>query len=117
MFRGARNAVTSWLDWGSDHRVLHRANSGGSPGRSTRGRAWSSRLHGSRFWLYSFDESPATPPLDCGQAAAASAAWLDVSTGALDVLIQRYERRSETTYWYEAPRFTSAECLEVDHVG
>jgi hypothetical protein len=55
--------------------------------------------------------------LDCGQAADASAAWLDVSTGTLDVLIQRYERRSETTYWYEAPRFTYAEFLDVDHIG
>jgi hypothetical protein len=55
--------------------------------------------------------------LDCGQAADAPAAWLDVSTGTLDVLIQRYERRSETTYWYEAPRFTYADLLEVDHMG
>jgi len=55
--------------------------------------------------------------LDCGQAVDAPAAWLDVSTGTLDVLLQRYERRSETTYWYEAPRFTYAEFLEVDHMG
>jgi hypothetical protein len=55
--------------------------------------------------------------LDCGQAADAPAAWLDVSTGALDVLVQRYERRSETTYWYQAPRFDYAQLLEVDHLG
>ncbi len=55
--------------------------------------------------------------LDRGQAADAPAAWLDVSTGTLDVLVQRYERRSETTYWYEAPRFTYSEFLEVDHIG
>ncbi|HVR61407.1 MAG TPA: putative glycolipid-binding domain-containing protein [Polyangia bacterium] len=55
--------------------------------------------------------------LDCGQAADAPAAWLDVSTGVLDVLGQRYERRSETTYWYQAPRFAYAALLEVDHVG
>jgi hypothetical protein len=55
--------------------------------------------------------------LDNGQGADAPAAWLDVSTGTLDVLVQRYERRSETTYWYEAPRFNYAEMLEVDHIG
>ncbi|HEX3695697.1 MAG TPA: putative glycolipid-binding domain-containing protein [Polyangia bacterium] len=55
--------------------------------------------------------------LDCGQAADAPAAWLDVSTGTLDILVQRYERRSETTYWYQAPRFTYAALLEVDQSG
>jgi len=55
--------------------------------------------------------------LERGQAAGAPAAWLDVSTGTLDVLAQRYERRSETTYWYEAPRFTYAELLDVDPIG
>jgi hypothetical protein len=55
--------------------------------------------------------------LATGQGADAPAAWLDVSTGTLDVLVQRYERRSETTYWYEAPRFNYAEMLEVDSVG
>jgi hypothetical protein len=52
-----------------------------------------------------------------GQAAEVPAAWLDVSTGALSILVQRYERRSETTYLYEAPRFTYRELLEVDPVG
>jgi uncharacterized protein len=52
-----------------------------------------------------------------GQGADAPAAWLDVATGALDVLVQRYERRSSTTYWYEAPRFRYAELLEVDSSG
>jgi hypothetical protein len=55
--------------------------------------------------------------LDNGQGADAPAAWLDVSTGTLDVLVQRYERRSETTYWYEAPRFNYAGMLEVDKIG
>jgi uncharacterized protein len=55
--------------------------------------------------------------LQTGQSADAPAAWLDISTGTLDVLVQRYERRSETTYWYEAPRFDYAALLEVDHVG
>ncbi len=52
-----------------------------------------------------------------GQGAAAPAVWLDVSTGALELLVQRYERRSATTYWYEAPRFSYAELLEVEPIG
>lgn len=52
-----------------------------------------------------------------GQGADAPAAWLDASTGALALLAQRYERRSDRTYWYEAPRFGYAELLEVDAVG
>ncbi|MCB2187880.1 MAG: putative glycolipid-binding domain-containing protein [Deltaproteobacteria bacterium] len=52
-----------------------------------------------------------------GQAANAPAAWLDVSTGALTFLPQRYERRSKTTYWYEAPTANYADLLIVDHVG
>jgi len=55
--------------------------------------------------------------LDIGQRADVPAAWLDVSTGTLDVLVQRYERRSTTTYWYEAPRFNYAAMLEIDHAG
>ncbi|MGH7720198.1 MAG: putative glycolipid-binding domain-containing protein [Gemmatimonadaceae bacterium] len=52
-----------------------------------------------------------------GQAADASAAWLEVRPGILQVLPQRYERRSETTYWYEAPLFDYAALLEVDAMG
>jgi hypothetical protein len=52
-----------------------------------------------------------------GQGADAPAAWLDVSNGTLEVLVQRYERRSETAYWYEAPRFNYADMLEVDNMG
>jgi uncharacterized protein len=52
-----------------------------------------------------------------GQAADVPVAWLDVSAGRLDALPQRYERRSETTYWYEAPRFDYAALLEVDPAG
>jgi hypothetical protein len=55
--------------------------------------------------------------LGYGQASESPAAWLDVSTGTVDVLVQRYERRSETAYWYEAPRFDYAELLEVDPIG
>ena len=52
-----------------------------------------------------------------GQGADVPAAWLDVSTRNLEVLLQRYERRSASTYWYEAPRFNYAALLEVDAVG
>jgi hypothetical protein len=52
-----------------------------------------------------------------GQVVDAPVAWLDVSTGVLDVLVQRYERRGQTTYWYEAPRFNYAALLEVTAIG
>jgi uncharacterized protein len=52
-----------------------------------------------------------------GQAADAPVAWLDVSSGTLDLLLQRYERRSKLTYWYEAPRFNYAALLEVSALG
>lgn len=52
-----------------------------------------------------------------GQAADAPVAWLDVTSGALDLLLQRYERRSPATYWYEAPRFNYAALLEVTATG
>jgi len=52
-----------------------------------------------------------------GQAADAPVAWLDVSSGALDLLFQRYERRSKLTYWYEAPRFGYAALLDVSPLG
>jgi uncharacterized protein len=55
--------------------------------------------------------------LAVGNAADAPVAWLDSSVGTLDVLAQRYERRSETTYWYEAPRFEYEGLLEVTPAG
>jgi len=48
-----------------------------------------------------------------GQTADVPVAWLDVSGGSLSLLRQRYERRTKTTYWYEAPRFDYAALLEV----
>jgi hypothetical protein len=51
------------------------------------------------------------------QAADAPAAWLDVSAGTLALLPQRYERRSSTTYWYEAPTVHYAALLEVAPTG
>ena len=52
-----------------------------------------------------------------GQVMDTSASWLDVSLGTLKVLNQRYERRSESTYWYEAPRFNYSAMLEVEPTG
>lgn len=52
-----------------------------------------------------------------GQAADNPVAWLDVSAGTLDVLHQRYARRTEATYWYEAPRFEYEAMLDVAPSG
>jgi hypothetical protein len=56
----------------------------------------------------------AAPPRN---AANAPAAWFNVSAGTLEVLLQRYERRSETTYWYEASSIRYAALLEVAPIG
>jgi hypothetical protein len=55
--------------------------------------------------------------LEIGQAADVPVAWLDVATRTLSVLEQRYERRSETEYWYEAPRFDYSGVLVVNSTG
>ena len=55
--------------------------------------------------------------LAVGEAADCAVAWLDMSTEKLDVLHQRYERRTDSTYRYEAPRFGYAATLEVDELG
>jgi hypothetical protein len=55
--------------------------------------------------------------LEVGDASEAPAAWLDAKTGRVELLVQRYERRSESTYWYEAPSAGYAELLEVDACG
>lgn len=55
--------------------------------------------------------------LDIGTAADAPAAWLDVATGTLQVLPQRYERRSEHDYWYESPSGPYSATLRVDATG
>ena len=52
--------------------------------------------------------------LDVGQGADVPVAWLDVVAGTLSLLQQRYERRSHTAYWYEAPRFGYAAMLAVE---
>jgi hypothetical protein len=55
--------------------------------------------------------------LAVGQSALAPAAWLDVDAATVSVLAQRYERRSVTTYWYEAPGVGYQALLEVDASG
>lgn len=55
--------------------------------------------------------------MEIGQAADVPAAWFDVATGAFKPLEQRYERRGETVYWYEAPAFGYAAELEVAPAG
>ena len=52
-----------------------------------------------------------------GQAADVPVAWLDAWAGTLERLAQRYERRTGTTYWYEAERFGYRAFLEVDSLG
>jgi hypothetical protein len=55
--------------------------------------------------------------LSTGDAIDVPAAWLDVEAGSLALLRQRYERRAETAYWYEAPRFDYAALLDVAPSG
>lgn len=55
--------------------------------------------------------------LRIGQSADVPVAWLDVAAGTLDVLHQRYERRSDTAYRYEAPRFDFTTTLDVRPSG
>lgn len=52
-----------------------------------------------------------------GQSADVPVAWLDVAAGTLDILHQRYERRSVNTYWYASPRFGYSAMLEFDATG
>ncbi len=55
--------------------------------------------------------------LAIGEAAEVPVAWLDVPTGTLTRLGQRYERLTDRTYGYEAPRFDYRTVLEVDEAG
>jgi uncharacterized protein len=55
--------------------------------------------------------------LDPGDAADAPAAWLNVVTGVLEPLPQRYEHRAAGTYWYEAPSVGYSALLEVEPTG
>jgi hypothetical protein len=51
------------------------------------------------------------------QSADVPVAWLDGRFGSLEVLRQRYERRTAETYWYTAPRFGYAALLQVSPSG
>jgi hypothetical protein len=55
--------------------------------------------------------------LEIGEARDVPVAWLDGPAGSLLRLEQRYERRGEDTYWYEAARFGYAARLEVAPSG
>jgi hypothetical protein len=55
--------------------------------------------------------------LRVGESANVPVAWFDTPAGALELLHQRYERVSETTYWYESPRFGYSALLDVNPVG
>jgi hypothetical protein len=52
-----------------------------------------------------------------GAAEVAPVAWLDIDSGELNRLHQRYERRTVDSYWYEAPQFEYAAQLEVTPAG
>jgi hypothetical protein len=55
--------------------------------------------------------------LHVGQSADVPVAWLDAPFGSLEVLQQRYERRTTETYWYTAPQFDYAALLQVSAIG
>ena len=55
--------------------------------------------------------------LAVGEGADVPVAWLDVPDTTLSVLNQRYERRAEHEYWYEAPQFEYSALLEIDETG
>jgi uncharacterized protein len=56
--------------------------------------------------------------LAVGQAADVPVAWLDpTGSGTLELLPQRYERRTATTTWYDAPSVPYAALLELAPSG
>jgi uncharacterized protein len=52
-----------------------------------------------------------------GQAAELAVVWFDVDADSLTQLPQRYERRSETSYWYAAPSVPYEGLLELAENG
>lgn len=52
-----------------------------------------------------------------GQGADNPVAWFDAATGQLELVEQRYERRTAQAYWYESPRFDYRAMLQVDAHG
>lgn len=55
--------------------------------------------------------------LPIGHSADIPVAWLDAPGGTLELLQQRYERRTARGYWYEAPRFGYSALLAVNAAG
>jgi hypothetical protein len=55
--------------------------------------------------------------LAVGDHADVPVAWLDAPAGTLDVLEQRYERRSAEEYQYDAPRFGYSAVLAIAPSG
>ena len=47
------------------------------------------------------------------QSAEVPVVWLDLDSASLTELPQRYERRSEASYWYEAPTVPYRALLEI----
>jgi hypothetical protein len=51
--------------------------------------------------------------LKLGQSAEVPVVWFDLDGARLTELLQRYERRGETSYWYEAPTVPYQGVLEI----
>ena len=51
--------------------------------------------------------------LKLGQSAEVPVVWFDLDSASLTALPQRYERRRETSYWYEAPSVPYQAVLEI----
>jgi uncharacterized protein len=51
--------------------------------------------------------------LKLGQSAEVSVVWFDLGSASLTELSQSYERRSEASYWYEAPTVPYRALLEI----
>jgi hypothetical protein len=55
--------------------------------------------------------------LKVGESADAPVAWFDLEATTLVALPQRYERRTQTSYWYESPTANYAAMLDVTPDG
>ena len=117
-WRTRRGRITGWID---DRRVDHRI-------RRTRANVWTldDQIVAGLDDCIDLDLgfTPATnlmqlrrTALAVGESADVPVAWLDVASGTLERLDQRYERRTESTWWYESPKFGYAEMLEVGPEG
>jgi uncharacterized protein len=51
--------------------------------------------------------------LKLGQTAEVSVVWFDLTSASLTELQQTYDRRSEASYWYEAPTVPYRALLEI----